>query len=378
MTVPKKRDDLRVMIAGGATGGHIFPAIAIHEALAASLKERRIRVLFMGTRRGLEARLLPRLGLPLKFLWISGFVGKSPLRKLLTIVQVVISFFQSAIFLMSFRPHVVVGTGGFVAGPILACAQLLGFPTLLQEQNAFPGLTTRLLARSAKKVCVHFPETIARLPRPERVHVTGNPVRHFLKKVEPKQARDFWGLDSERPVLFVLGGSLGARTINNALADALPKILEQANVIWQTGRMDLREKANRAHWDDAIASHRLIVREFIDEMPMAYGAASMALCRAGAMTLSELALVGLPAILVPFPFAAHQHQDWNARAYESTGAALRIPDAELTGESMCDAVLPLLAEPLRLERMGAAMRTFSRPNAATDIAKMICELGGVS
>jgi len=378
VTVPKKREELRVVIAGGGTGGHLFPAIAIHEALAASLKEQTIRVLFVGTRRGLEARLLPRLALPIRFLWISGFVGKNPLRKLLTLAQFVVSFFQSAIFLMSFRPHVVVGTGGFASGPILACAQLLGFPTLLQEQNAFPGLTTRLLARFARKVCVHFPETIAGLPRPERVHVTGNPVRHFLKRVEREQARSFWGLDSEQPVLLVFGGSLGARTINNALADTLGKILEKANVIWQTGRMGLPEKTDRAFCDDAMATHRLIVREFIDEMPMAYGAATLALCRAGAMTLSELALMELPAILVPFPFAAHQHQDWNARAYESAGAALRIPDAELTGESLCDAVLPLLSDLPRLERMGAAMRTLSKPHAATDIAKMICELGGIT
>lgn len=378
MSATKKREELRVVIAGGGTGGHLFPAIAIHEALAASSKERSIRVLFVGTRRGLEARLLPRLALPIRFLWISGFVGKNPLRKLLTLVQVVISFFQSAMLLVSFRPHVVVGTGGFAAGPILACAQLLGFPTLLQEQNAFPGLTTRLLARSAKKVCVHFPETAARLPHPDRVHLTGNPVRHYLKKVETEQARSFWGLDSQRPVLLVFGGSLGARTINNALADALPRILERANFIWQTGRMGLPEKVNRALCDEAIASHRLAVREFIDEMPMAYGAASLALCRAGAMTLSELALLGLPAILIPFPFAAHQHQDWNARAYESAGAAVRVTDAQLTGESMCNAVLSLLSEPPRLEKMSAAMRTLSKPNAAADIAKMICELGGIT
>jgi UDP-N-acetylglucosamine--N-acetylmuramyl-(pentapeptide) pyrophosphoryl-undecaprenol N-acetylglucosamine transferase len=377
MSATKKREELRVIIAGGGTGGHLFPAIAIHEALAASLKERKLRAVFIGTRRGLEARLLPKLGLPIRYLCISGFVGKSPLRKLLSLAQIAISFFQSLAVLVSFRPHVVVGTGGFAAGPILACAQLLGIPTMLQEQNAFPGVTTRLLARRARRVCVHFPETNARLPHPERVHVTGNPVRHFFVKVEREQARNFWELDSKRPVLLVFGGSLGARSINNALADAIPRILEKSNVIWQTGRMGVPEKADRPFCDEMLASHRLVVREFIDEMPMAYGAANLALCRAGAMTLSELALVGLPAILIPFPFAAHQHQDWNARAYESAGAALRIGDAELNGESLCQTVLPLLNETERLNQMKAAMQTLAKPNAAEDIAKMICELGGV-
>jgi UDP-N-acetylglucosamine--N-acetylmuramyl-(pentapeptide) pyrophosphoryl-undecaprenol N-acetylglucosamine transferase len=374
----RRATSLRVLIAGGGTGGHLFPAIAIRDALANLTKEHPARVLFVGTRRGLEAQLIPKLGEPIKFLWISGFTGKNPLRKIWVLVQLVASVIQSAMLLLSFRPHVVVGTGGFASGPIVFCAQLLGFPTVLQEQNAFPGVTTSLLARLAKRICVHFPEAKARLPRPEHVVVTGNPLRSSLQTTNANEARDFWELEHERPVLLVFGGSLGARTINNAMADALRELLAKANVIWQVGRTGLPEKADRALCDRATAAHQLVVREFIHEMPMAYAAANLALCRAGAMTLAELALVGVPAILVPYPFATHQHQDWNAQAYEKGGAALRIPDAELTGEKIRQMVPSLLNDSRHLEEMSTAMRTFAKPNAATDIAKIICELGGAS
>ncbi|MFH1011972.1 MAG: undecaprenyldiphospho-muramoylpentapeptide beta-N-acetylglucosaminyltransferase [bacterium] len=375
---PEKPAAIRVLIAGGGTGGHLFPAIAIREALANLATERAVEVLFVGTKHGLEAQLLPRLGERLKFLWISGFAGKNPARKLLVFVQLVVSMIQSAALLASFRPHVVVGTGGFASGPIVFCAQLLGVPTLLQEQNAFPGLTTRLLARFAKKICVHFPEASSKLPRPERVLVTGNPLRSSLTSVSQKQARQFWGFDEERPVLLVVGGSLGARSINNALADALGQILAQANLLWQVGRTGLPPNADLALCDRATSSHQLVIREFIHEMPMAYAAANLALCRAGAITLAELALVGLPAILVPYPFAAHQHQDWNAQAYEKMGAALRIPDHELTGEKAGQTALEILENSKRLQEMSDAMRTFAKPNAATDIAKIVMELGGKS
>ena len=179
-------------------------------------------------------------------------------------------------------------------------------------------------------------------------------------------------------MLLVLGGSLGARSINCALMEALPEILNQANIIWQVGRTGLPDNADGALCDNAVQEHRLVILDFIHEMPMAYSAATLALCRAGAMTLAELALVGLPAILVPFPFAAHQHQDWNARAYETSGAAVRIPDAELSGEKTLQIVSDLLTDKPRLEKMKSAMQTFAKPQAATDIAKIIFELTGTS
>lgn len=375
---PEKSAGLRILIAGGGTGGHLFPAIAIREALASLSTECTVEVLFVGTKHGLEAELLPHIGERLKFLWISGFAGRNPAQKLLVFVQLFVSMIQSAALLASFRPHVVVGTGGFASGPIVFCAQLLGFPTLLQEQNAFPGLTTRLLARFAKKTCVHFPETHSKLPRPERVLITGNPLRTSLASVDQKQARQFWGFDEDRPVLLVVGGSLGARSINNAVAEALPQILPRTNILWQVGRTGLPQNADRALCERAISSHQLVIREFIHEMPMAYAAANLALCRAGAVTLAELALVGLPAILIPYPFATHQHQDWNAQAYEKAGAALRIADRELTGEKAGQTITALLENPNHLQEMSNAMQAFAKPNAAVDIAKIIMELGGIS
>ncbi|MBM3324150.1 MAG: undecaprenyldiphospho-muramoylpentapeptide beta-N-acetylglucosaminyltransferase [Calditrichaeota bacterium] len=371
-----KRSAFRVLIAGGGTGGHLFPAIAIREALASLATERAVEVLFVGTKHGLEAQLLRHTGERLKFLWISGFAGKNPLRKLRVAVQLVVSMIQSALLLASFRPHVVVGTGGFASGPIVFCAQLLGFPTLLQEQNAFPGLTTRLLARYAKRICVHFPETSSKLPHPERVIVTGNPLRSSLTSVNRRQARQFWGFDEERPVFLVVGGSLGARSINKAIGEALEQILSRANIIWQVGRTGVPQNVDRAFCDRATSSHQLVIRDFIHEMPMAYAFANLALCRAGAITLAELSLVGLPAILVPYPFATHQHQDWNAKAYEKAGAALRIADSELTGGKAAEIIIKLLENPKRLQEMSDAMRTFAKPNAAADIAKIIMELGG--
>ena len=369
-------DSLRVFIAGGGTGGHLFPGIAIQEALKTASEKHQI--LFVGTRQGLEAQLLPRLKLPVKFLWISGFTGKSLLHKLLIPFQLLISFMQSLFLLAVHRPNIVVGTGGFAAGPIVMCAQLFGIPTLLQEQNAFPGVTTKLLSKRAKKICVHFPETIERLPHPNRAVVTGNPLRTSLATIDQKSAREFWKFAPDKPVLLVLGGSLGARSINHAVTEALPEILKQTNLIWQVGRQGLPDNADGALCDNAVQEHQLVILDFIHEMPMAYSAATLALCRAGAMTLAELALVGLPAILVPFPFAAHQHQDWNARAYEISGAAVRITDADLSGEKTLQVVSDLLNDKPRLDKMKSAMQTFAKPHAAADIVKTIFELTGTS
>ena len=376
MSDKRKIDSLRVLIAGGGTGGHLFPAIAIQEALKNASEKHKI--IFVGTRQGLEARLLPRLKLPVKYLWISGVTGKSLLHKLLIPFQLLVSFVQSLFLLIAHRPHIVVGTGGFAAGPIVKCAQLFGIPTLLQEQNAFPGVTTKLLSKRARKICVHFPETIQRLPHANRAIVTGNPLRASLMNIDQKSAREFWKFDPDKPVLLVLGGSLGARSINRAVTEALPEILNQANIIWQVGRTGLPNNADGALCDNAVQENQLVILDFIHEMPMAYSAATLALCRAGAMTLAELALVELPAILVPFPFAAHQHQDWNARAYETSGAAVRIADADLSGEKTVQVVSDLLNDKPRLEEMKSAMQTFAKPQAAADIAKIIFELTGTS
>jgi UDP-N-acetylglucosamine--N-acetylmuramyl-(pentapeptide) pyrophosphoryl-undecaprenol N-acetylglucosamine transferase len=365
------RQETRLVIAGGGTGGHVFPALAIRQALARLAPD--VRVVFVGTRHGLEATVLPQHGEIVRWLWISGFSRRSWWKNFLMPVKLAVSLAQSLRLLLAFRPQVVIGTGGYVMGPVLWTAQMLGIPTLIQEQNSRPGYTTRKLAKRARVVCAAFEEVKSHLPS-AKVQVTGNPLRASFAIEDRARAQQRWNLDWSRRTVLVFGGSAGARSINEALAPALSDLLASFNVIWQTGKLGVPAAADQAVMDAAMRDKHLLVHSFIEDMAGAYAVSDIAVCRAGAMTLAELATAGLRAVLIPYPFATDDHQTANARVAAERGAAVLIADGDLTAQRLVKEVHECLTSDERRAAMSAKMKALARPQAADDIARIALSL----
>ncbi len=362
---------IRIVIAGGGTGGHVFPALAIKQAIVQLAPS--AQVVFVGTRHGLEATVMPREHETFKTLWISGFSRRRALQNLWLPLKLGVSFFQSLALLTTFRPRVVIGTGGYAMGPVLWTAQKLGIPTLLQEQNSHPGWTTRKLAPHASVVCIGFEEARASL-RSARVEFTGNPLRTSFRAEDAATARKRWNLDPTRKTVLIFGGSAGARSINHAVSGVLGTLTESVNVIWQTGKLGVPSNMEKQVISTAVESNHLRVLEFIEDMSGAYAVADLAICRAGAMTLAELTMTGVPAILIPYPFATDDHQTANAKAMESRGAALLIKDSELTPDTVLSAAQSCLKSEEALSSMSEKMKSLAQPDAAARIAEIALSL----
>ncbi len=345
----------------------MFPALAIADALRVLVPE--AAILFIGTREKIEARVVPRAGYDFASIWISGFQRSAKLRNLLFPVKVLVSLMQAFVHLRRFRPDVAVGTGGYVSGPVLWMASVLGVPLVLHESNSTPGIATRLLARRARLVFTAFEATTAKLPRKDAVRLVGTPVRRSAGRVSQARAREKFGLAHDRRTLLVVGGSLGAASINNAVLSFVDQLTNQGiQLLWQTGR-----------YQDASIQAALGARSvgwvgpFIDEMDYAYAAADLAVCRAGAATVAELAASGTPAVLVPYPRATDDHQTLNARALEEAGAAVMIRDHELP-ERFFSTVTQLMADEQQRAAMRQASLGFAKSDAARTIATAIVEL----
>lgn len=361
---------MKVLFAGGGTGGHLYPAIAMAAELERLVPG--VACSFAGTPAGIEAREVPRLGYRLHLFPVRGFRrGFSP-RLLLENARVLYDFLRSLAGAFALvqreRPDVVVGTGGFVSAPLLLAAQLLGRKSLIQEQNAFPGVTTKLLSLLAREVHLSFEAARRHLPRRRAVFVSGNPARRF-ELPGKKEARASFGLAPDRPTLLVFGGSRGARSINNAVLANVEAITCKANLVWQTGTLDF-ERIRAA----VEPSERLWVAPYIEQMERAYGAADLVFCRAGASTLAELTNLGMPSVLVPYPYATGDHQRHNARALVDGGAALMIDDRDAGKPKAVARLLDLLADDGRLASMREASRTMAFPDAALILARRIVSL----
>ncbi|KIH77949.1 UDP-N-acetylglucosamine-N-acetylmuramylpentapeptide N-acetylglucosamine transferase [Geoalkalibacter ferrihydriticus] len=358
---------MKLLLAGGGTGGHLFPAVALAEQLLR--EDPAAEVLFVGTERGLENRIVPRLGFNLRKIDISGFVGKGWRRKVALIPQLERSFRQSRVILRDFSPDVVVGVGGYASGPVLAAARMMGYPVLIHEQNAWPGLTNRLLAPWVQRVCLSFPESGDFMRRARKV-VTGNPVRLGLA--------DCPSLPDGPPHLLVFGGSLGARAINDALLATLPELADlkgRMTLLHQTGEDDLERV--RSGYRDAGWNPQWVV-PFIDDMAAAYGAAHLVLCRAGATTLAELTACGRAAILVPYPHAAADHQTANAQALAEKGAAMLLPQDQLNATRLGQLLREMLADPGLLTSMAGAAHALGKRDAAKAILQECRVIAGKS
>lgn len=357
------------MLAGGGTGGHLFPALAIAEEV--QKLEPATEFLFVGTRGKIEARLVPQRGYPFRSIWISGLHRRLTIENLLFPVKVIVSLIQSLMILRKFKPDVVIGTGGYVCGPVLFVATWLRIPTVVHESNSYPGITTRLLASRVQKVYIAFESTKQWLRTIGNVELVGTPTRDSLGSVSKQEGRSFFGLDEHRPTLLIVGGSLGAASINSAVLSSLDVLIRSGvQLIWQTGQFD-HERVQQA-----LGSRKVgWLGAFIDRMEFAFGAADAVACRAGATTLAELTRIGKPAILIPYPHAAADHQRHNAQALADAGAAVMIEDHEVA-QKFGTTVVDLLNDTSGLKAMSSASRALGRPDAGPIIARKVLEFLG--
>ncbi|HEV2719291.1 MAG TPA: undecaprenyldiphospho-muramoylpentapeptide beta-N-acetylglucosaminyltransferase [Thermoanaerobaculia bacterium] len=351
-----------LMIAGGGTGGHIYPAIAIAQEFMARGGER--RVVFVGTERGLEKTIVPRAGFPLEFISAGGLKGKGPIDIVKNLARLPLGFVQAWRLIGKHRPDAVLGVGGYSSGPVLLAARARGVPTMIDEQNAFPGLTNRLLAKIVKAVAVAFADAGPRMKRGDAV-VTGNPIRKEFFSVEDRRSR----LSIRR--LLIFGGSQGSHILNDTMTGALlflARLKGRLDIVHQTGPREL-EQVRAAYNASAFPDARVV--PYLDPIVDEIAAADLVVCRAGAMTIGELAAVGRAAILVPFAAATNNHQELNARVVERAGGAVVITEGQLSPERLALAIAEVINEPDRATRMGAAAHALAAPEATKNIVDLL-------
>ena len=351
-------DMTRLLIAGGGTGGHLFPGVAIAEELRA--REPDATITFVGTKRGIEARVLPDLGWTLELIDVSGLKTVGALGALRGMARLPRAYWQARSLLKRLQPDAVIGVGGYASGPVVLAARMRGIPTAICEQNSIPGFTNKLLGRLVRRVFLSF-EGSKRFFKPTKIVMAGNPVRRELvqRLLAAAPATD-------GPVhVLVSGGSLGAVAVNELAAAALAVLAKERPlaIVHQTGEKDL--EATRARY--AAAGVTADCRAFIKDMAAAYHEADLVIGRAGATTVAELAIAGKPAVFIPYPFAADNHQELNALEMTERGAALMFRQAQLTPAALADALRPLLADPAKRAAMGAAMKALAKPGAAAAV-----------
>jgi UDP-N-acetylglucosamine--N-acetylmuramyl-(pentapeptide) pyrophosphoryl-undecaprenol N-acetylglucosamine transferase len=362
---------VKVIISGGGTGGHIFPAIAIAKAIQTIQPD--AEILFVGAKGRMEMEKVPKAGYPIEGLWISGFQRKLTVQNLLFPLKLLSSLTKARRIVKRFQPDVAVGVGGYASGPTLQMAAQLGIPCLIQEQNSYAGATNRLLAKKVQKICVAYDKMERYFPK-EKIRITGNPVRNDLinNEATKAQAADYFTLNVNKKTILIIGGSLGARTLNQAMAESTEWLRGRTDVqvLWQCGSLYYEEYKNL----QTSKLPNVLITAFIDRMDLAYRLADVAIARAGALTVSELCLVGKPAILVPSPNVTEDHQTKNAMALVEKDAAILLKDA--------DAKLQMIPKALQLlddnnfvkEKLAINIQKLAKPNAAAEIAGEVLKL----
>jgi UDP-N-acetylglucosamine--N-acetylmuramyl-(pentapeptide) pyrophosphoryl-undecaprenol N-acetylglucosamine transferase len=355
---------MRAILAGGGTGGHVIPAIAIAQELR---RRYAAEVLFIGTERGLEKRLVPAAGFPLQFVKIGALNKVGLATRLKTMFNLPRALFDAGRMLNEFQPDVVIGVGGYASGPAMISALRRRIPTLAFEPNLVPGFANRMITRFVSAAAVHFEQTAQYFRNPV---VTGVPVRPAFFQIPRKP------YVPATPTLLVFGGSQGARAINQAMVRAVPELMKRLpglKVVHQTGERDY-DQVYGAYAQAGIPAE---VHKFIDDMPGFFARADLVLCRSGASTVAEIAAAGKPAVFVPFPLAADDHQRRNAEALEQAQAAVVIEETRLDEVWLVDSILALLEDPARLAGMAEAARAMAHPNAAKDIAELAAQVAGI-
>ena len=356
----------RFIISGGGTGGHIYPAVAIANELKSRFPE--AEFLFVGAKDKMEMQKVPQAGYAIKGLWISGIQRKLTLDNAMFPFKLLSSMWNSFRIIKSFKPDVVIGTGGFASGAVLKVASMLGIPTVIQEQNSYPGITNKLLAKKANKICVAY-ENLERFFPKDKMILTGNPVRQdLINEASKSEAIAYFKLDANKKTLLVLGGSLGARRINQLIEKELDFLLSQnIQIIWQCGKLYLNDysKYNEKENVQVVA--------FIDRMDLVYAAADVVISRSGASSVSELCIVGKPTIFIPSPNVAEDHQTKNAKAISDKNGAILIKESDL--ETEFETVFSdLISNESKQSELSQNIKKLAKPNATKDIVEEIVKL----
>ncbi len=361
----------KIIISGGGTGGHVFPAIAIADALSKKLPG--TEILFIGALGRLEMEKVPAAGYKIIGLPVSGFIRKLSAGNIKVILNLIKSLRKASRIIKDFRPDAVVGVGGYASGPVLWVAGRKKIPVLIQEQNSYAGVTNKLLGSKASRICVAYPE-MDKYFEASKIIYTGNPVRAelFTKAPAKEEAIRFFGLDSNKKTVLIIGGSLGARTINNSILASLAEFsgYNETQLLWQTGKYYHKNILEQSK--DAV-SKDIKIFDFIGRMDMAYAAADIIVSRAGAGTISELALVGKPVILVPSPNVAEDHQTKNARALVKENAALLVADSE-AGVKLTKTIFNLLNDDIRKHELAVNLEKMAVHDSAEQIADEVLKL----
>ncbi len=363
---------VKVIFAGGGTGGHLFPAIAMAEEFKKRYPES--EVFFVGTKRGLEAKVVLKRGFKLYYIKIKGIKRRLDFKIFLFPFYVLLSLLQSYQILKGISPDLVVGTGGYVSFPVVFLASLKNIPSLIQEQNSYPGISTRILSLWADRVCLAYPESIKYFTKKKNLKVIGNPVREdisegFIEDQEiekeggKKNSLKKFNLESDKKTVFILGGSQGSKAINDALLDGLDLLEKEKDIqiLWQTGKSDYLRIKDMVK----VYKSKISVLSFIENMSEAYKVSDLLVSRAGALTLAEILCCGKPALLIPYPFAASDHQRHNAESLKKGGAAEIILQKDLNGRTLFKIVLELLKDEQRLKKMAEASKRLSQPEATS-------------
>jgi UDP-N-acetylglucosamine--N-acetylmuramyl-(pentapeptide) pyrophosphoryl-undecaprenol N-acetylglucosamine transferase len=363
----------KFIISGGGTGGHIYPAVAIANELKARFPE--AQFLFVGAQDKMEMQKVPQAGYEIKGLWIAGLQRKVTFQNMLFPVKLVSSLVKSFFILKQFKPDVVIGTGGFASGAVLKVASLLGIPTVIQEQNSYPGITNKLLAKKANAICVAY-ENLERFFPKDKMILTGNPVRQdLLVQADKSEANAYFELDESKKTVLILGGSLGARRINQLIEKELDFLLNQnCQIIWQCGKLYFEEYEKYNLEKLPTSNSKLVtVLAFIDRMDLVYAAADVIISRSGASSVSELCIVGKPTIFIPSPNVAEDHQTKNAKAIADKNGAILLKENELNEKFEPIFSDVISNENLQIE-LSQNIKKLAKPNATKDIVEEIVKL----
>ncbi len=366
----ERTKEIRIIVSGGGTGGHIFPAIAIAKAI--QLKHPEAKILFVGALGKMEMEKVPEAGYAIEGLRISGFQRSLSIQNLSFPFKLMSSLLKARSIIKKFKPQVVVGVGGFASGPTLNMATRLGIPTLIQEQNSYPGITNKLLAAKVNTICVAYDGMEKFFPA-EKIKLTGNPIRKQVIDIEGKkaEAQAFFGLAAQKKTILIVGGSLGAQSINQAILNNIDQWNQMnAQVIWQTGKTGYKDISAKVL---PLKMEHIKVHEFIQRMDLAYAAADLIVSRAGAIAISEISAVGKPVIFVPYPHAAEDHQTKNAQRLAERKAALLIPDNQVNSK-LFQMANDTLYNGEMLQAMAVEIKKFGITNADDIIAQEVIKL----
>lgn len=358
---------MKVILSGGGTGGHIYPALTIADEI--KKQNPKAEIIFAGTQQGLEKDIIPRYGYPLKFIEVAGFKRSISFDTLRSIYKLFKGLSDSYKLINEEKPDLVIGTGGYVCGPVVFMAARKGIPCCIQEQNAMPGATNKILSHVVKKVFLGYQEGAKYFKGSAELEYTGNPIRTEILEHTKAQAIKELKLDPHKKTILVSGGSRGARSINKAMLEAELQLSgrNDVQVLHATGDANYQEYMKELEKRGGVEDN-IIIKPYLHNMPVALAAADLAVFRAGAIGLAELMAKGIPSILVPYPYATANHQEFNARAVESAGAAKVIVDKELTGEKLLEEIERLLLHQDELKNMQSAAQKLGKPKAAADIA----------